>query len=177
MAAYRKRPPNISHRRNALQSCLRKRPRNGPSRTVHFGRPVATALLFKKEEPAAAIGKTGCCNSGATTNLNRLSTAAIVGLPNAGPSATQITGFDGQTRGAQAKTVMPYNLPKEHLGGEILYDRDLRDNLASVKKMADAGIVCIFHPGEEGFTAYRKQDVDITYTVPPVIEGYRELGP
>ena len=72
----------------------------------------------------------------------------VVGLPNAGPSATQITGFDGRTRGAQAKTVMPYNLTKEHLGGEILYNRDLHNNLASAKKMADAGLVCIFHPEE-----------------------------
>ena len=56
-------------------------------------------------------------------------------------------------------------------------DRDLHDNLTSVKKMADAGLVCIFHPGDEGFTAYHREDVDITYKAPPVIEGYRELGP
>ena len=164
------------HSRDALPSCFRKTC-TGRRRTVHFGEPIATALFFKQEEPAAAIGESACADSGASTNLNRLSTAMAVGLPHAGPSTTKIMGFDGRTKGTQAKTVMPYALPPEHLRGEIMNDCDLRDNLASVSRMTDAGLVCIFHPGEEGFTAYRKEDVNITYNAPPTIEGYREVGP
>ena len=34
-----------------------------------------------------------------------------------------------------------------------------------------------FHPGDKGFTAYNRADVNITYSAPPVIEGYRKIGP
>ena len=48
---------------------------------------------------------------------------------------------------------MPYNLPMKHRGGEKMKDQDLHGNLATIKQMADASLVTIFHPGEEGFSA------------------------
>ena len=39
--------------------------------------------------------------------------------------------------------------------------------------MADVGLISIFHPGNEGFTDYQQDNVNITYLAPPVIEGYQ----
>ena len=33
-----------------------------------------------------------------------------------------------------------------------------------------------FHPGDEGFASYRRQDVNISFSGPPVIEGFRDTN-
>ena len=161
-----------NHRMRVSKPSVRTSDAGRPSHRgkVRFRDPIATTLLFTKEEPAAAVGEKACADSGASTNLNRQSTARAVGLPSAGPSNTYVMGFDGSIKRAEEKMTMPYTVPAEHRNGEIMDDGDLNDNLTSVKKFADAGLVSIFHPGEEGFTAYNRADVNITYSAPPVIE-------
>ena len=42
--------------------------------------------------------------------------------------------------------------------------------------MVDAGLISIFHPGDEGFASYHCEDVIITFSAPLVVEGYRETN-
>ena len=53
----------------------------------------------------------------------------------------------------------------------------LVDLFCGIAPMADSNSVSIFHPSDEGFASYHREDVNITYLAPPVIKGYQETTP
>ena len=121
-------------------------------RRVSFRYPIITSNVhFYKRQPTAVIDETACAHLGTSTNLNRRSTAEAIGLPNIRPLTTKVMAADGRIKGAQKKTIIPYNLPMEHRRREIIEDQNLHDNLSSIKQMVDTGLVKTIHPGNKGF--------------------------
>ena len=143
---------------------------------VSFHDSIAAVRLFNCEDPPAAIGPSLCADSGASKSLNRRSTATALGLPHAGPSDTCIRMASGHIKQAVSKTVMPFDVAPAARAGEVLDDDDLTDNLAAIKPFADSGHVTIFHPGDEGVTIVRSEDVNIVFKAPPVVSGYRDAS-
>ncbi|EJK62181.1 hypothetical protein THAOC_17220 [Thalassiosira oceanica] len=148
-----------------------------PSRShVRFNDSVATVRVFDGTAPAAAIGPSLCADSGASKSLNRRSTATALGLPHAGPSDTFVRMASGQIKRAVSKTVLPFDITSDARAGEVLDDGDLADNLAAIKPLADSGHITIFHPGDEGVTVHRRDDVNlvILYAALPSLSHFLE---
>ena len=66
---------------------------------------------------------------------------------------------------AKETTRVPFGLGA-HNKSNVIRDRTLVDSLCGIKPMADAGLISIFHPGNEGFTSYQRDDINITYLAP-----------
>ena len=78
----------------------------------------------------------------------------------------------GHIKSAMHDTTVPLSLGT-HNKASVLADNNLVDSLCGVAPMADAGLISIFHQGNEGFAAYCREDVNITFSAPPpVIEGF-----
>ena len=161
----------------------RVRPRQRPSAAIRqcnagikgrvsFRQPIVTCTrVYDKTKPAAASGPSLCADSGCTTILATSRMAAEANLPNLGPSGTSVRVANGGISHATHATEVPLGLGTLNQGS-VLKSGDLVDSLCGIKPMADSGLISIFHPGEEGFAAYRREDVTITYLAPPVIEDY-----
>ena len=117
-----------------------------------------------------------CADSRCLTILDKKSTADTTGLPNTGPSDATVQVASGHINSAINNTIVPLNLGP-HDKASVLENDKLMDSLCSIAPMADAGFISIFHPGDKGFTSYQRKDVKITFSGPPVVEGYRETTP
>ena len=112
-----------------------------------------------------------CTNSGcSTTNVNE-HTASATGLPNTGSSNVTVQVASGHINIAMYDTTVPLGLGTYNKAS-VLADNNLVDSLCGVAPMADAGLISIFHPGNESFASYCYEDVTITFSGPPVIEGF-----
>ncbi|EJK53767.1 hypothetical protein THAOC_26721 [Thalassiosira oceanica] len=155
------------------------RKRGGPGQArlrlrVRFDDPIVTLRYFDQQDQPAAMGESLCADTGASRTLHRASTARRLGLPHLGPSAVHVQMADGAIKSAQHKTTIPFAAPPAACAGEVLADCDLSDNLMGLKGFADTNHTVVFHPGEEGVTVHRSEDVNIVYRAPPVVTGYRD---
>ena len=148
-----------------------------PNSRVSFCRPIVThTLVYTATKRVATIGPSLCADSGCSTTLVTETLASEATLPNLGPSKMRVQTANGGILHAKETTKVPFGLGA-HNKSTVLKDGTLVDLLCGTKPIADAGLISIFHPGNEGFTSYQQDDVNITYLAPPVIEGYRETEP
>ena len=63
-------------------------------------------------------------------------------------------------------------IPMEKLTGQTV--PGFRDSLVGCGPFADAGLVTILHPHQGGVTIHRESDIEIRFSAPPLIQGYRE---
>ena len=56
---------------------------------------------------------------------------------------------------------MPFGLGAGD-NASVMRDSQFVESLYGINKLADAGLITIFHPGEGGVAAYRREDVNIT---------------
>ena len=147
---------------------------------VGFSAPLVTDVRrYDPSSPAVTMSESMCADSGCSAMLLRQSTAARAGLPNLGPSRTHVRTASGHVSSAIHATKVPFGLGAGD-SASVMRDDQFVDSLCGINKFADAGLITIFHPGDGGVAAYRREDVNITYHAPPIVEGYRggtQAGP
>ena len=106
-------------------------------------------------------------------NLVSAEAAAAAQLPLTGPSKMIIIDAHGNASRAESTTqVNRPGLPTS--AGEGVINSSAQFSLAGGTNFADHGLLMIFHPGFEGVTMHRPEDVDIVYKAAPRVQGWRE---
>ena len=86
-----------------------------------------------------------------------------------------MTIIDAHGNASRAKSTTQVNRPGLPMSaGEGVINSSARFSLAGGTNFADHGLLMIFHPGFEGVTMHRPEDVDIVYKAAPRVQGWRE---
>ena len=120
---------------------------------------------------------TGVLDSGCSGIFTTVDDAKRAGLPYLGPSSKLIAtaATDGALQKARDNTCLMYKgIPMEKLTGQTV--PGFRDSLVGCGPFADAGLVTILHPHQGGVTIHRESDIEIRFSAPPLIQGYREAN-
>ena len=144
---------------------IRPRPRLQPATAQHSARPnshvsffchiVTQTLVYNDTKPTAKIGTSLCADSGCLTILVTETLASEATLPNLRPSKMRVKTANGGILRVKEKTKVPFGLSARNKSN-VFKDGTLVDLLCNIKPMADAGLISIFHPGNEGFTSYQR---------------------
>ncbi len=110
-------------------------------------------------------------DSGATSNFIQ----SADGFELMGPSSKTVSTANGQLMRATMTALLP--LTQLRAGArEAIVIPELKQELMSVKQLADQGYTTIFHPHLEGVTVHDNDGFKLVISKPPLLQGWREKG-